>query len=134
MFLQLLRTDQQRQFLAAAQSFMAADGMDEALERAFLLSARQEMGWANEPPPPADLTALELTVFDTTVAKNVLVLELAGLCWIDGLFHKEEERLLRRLAEQLGVGDEQLDAILVFAQRARDLVSDGQQLVASGEG
>ena len=71
-------------------------------------------------------------VLDSTTARNAFLLELAGAMVVDGETSVDEVALVERFADVLNVSRDALTEILAFADRARELVMDGQRLISAG--
>lgn len=136
MFLNTLSPAQQRAFLLAARAVAEADGTVPEIEQALLEGLQMECGYDEDPgrlPIGETLRAAE-EALDSPAARNVFLMELAGVAVVDGIVVDEERELLGTFADRLGHSDAQLEEILEFAEDARTLVERGRTLVASSVG
>jgi hypothetical protein len=131
-FLNILTPDQQTLYLRAARVLLESDASVLSPEAALLEAARIECNVAElpEPVPVDEILEQAPSMLDTAAARNAFLLELAGAMVIDGETAVNEEALLKRFAQILTVSDEDLREFVRFAERARDLVNDGQRLLA----
>lgn len=135
MFLHLLDRAQRRELCRAALHLVAADEVVDLREEAVLAQVRSELGFFDPddvPMPPRDLDALldGLEVFDTTEAKNILVLQLLVLVLSDGELEERELELLGAICRRLDVSRDAFARLREFARRLLDLRADGLDLIA----
>lgn len=136
MFLNLLAPAQQQLFIELARAVAEQDGIVAATEQVLLDAVQAECGVA-ELPAVRDLDAVLADVpaaFDGEATRSVLVLELAGVALIDGDAHPAELGIVAEVAETVGMTPEKLRECVGFAERSRQLVMDGQLLLATADG
>lgn len=134
MFLSLLQPDQQVAFVHAARAVAEQDGEITQVEVALLDALRAECGLEELPPVRAGAD-IAVTVADAVrddAARRVFMIELAGVAVIDGEAHPAEVGLVGRIGTALEITEEMLAEMLAFAERARQLILDGQRIIATG--
>jgi hypothetical protein len=133
-FLNILSSEQQTLYLQAARELLDADGAIVSPEAALLEAARTECNVDGLPDRAAVRELLERApvVLDSAAARNAFLLELAGAIVVDGEASVDEVELMERFADVLNITRDALGDFLAFAERARELVMDGQRLIAAG--
>jgi uncharacterized tellurite resistance protein B-like protein len=124
MFLHILNDTQQTAFLALARQFIAADQRLSAEEQNLLELAYAETGQDFDVElPTGDLDSL-LQPFDSAQSKAAVLLELIGMGHADNEFHADESRLLREVAEGLGVPEAKVRAMEAWVERQLALAQE----------
>jgi uncharacterized tellurite resistance protein B-like protein len=135
MFLHLLTEEQQRLFCRAALEVIRSDetlhDLEAEMQEAILREVRLER--FPEDPLSVDDLLRSLAAFDSPVSKRVLMLELAGVATVDREIHANEETLLRRFCETLGISLDELEEFFDFTYRAHDLHDRAQGLISQRE-
>jgi hypothetical protein len=133
-FLGVLSREQQELFMSAARRMADADGDSPSVEQALLDALLAECG-LEEMPPLIQLDEVTERIGDAfnedPHRRNAFMLELAGVVAIDGALHQAELDVLQRLGEASGLPADSLDSFLRFGMKARDLVVEGEQLIAT---
>lgn len=135
MFLNLLDPDQQRLFVVAARMVAEQDGKVIDVEQSLLDAVIAECELDEDPgamPMPDLLAVLDDALADDPYARNVFVLELAGVAVVDGDVQPAELAALGEISDHVGVTADRLSDFVQFAMAARELVVRGRQLVATG--
>lgn len=137
MYLHLLTPPQQLLFLESARALVERDGKLEDVEADLLRALSTECGVSGDDAftAPRDSEALAEALngaFDTSVARRVLLLELAGVAVIDGDAHVSELTLLEEIAAGVGISSADLGEMVQFGLDALSLVTRGKELIATG--
>jgi hypothetical protein len=135
MFVAMLEQEQRRVLLRAAATLAERDGARPDAEDELLDALNVEAGLSEVPPVPdsdEELFAEATEAFggDQT-ARNILLLELAGVALIDGGAQPEEIAFLASLAERLGADEAVLARALELGERAKALLDDGRAFIIS---
>jgi tellurite resistance protein len=137
MFVRMLDTNQRTALLRAGALLAEVDGAQPDEEREVLDALNVEAGLPEVPDPPSDLEELlaevEEAFGDDPTARNVLLLELAGVAVIDGEMSSEEVSVIEEVSSRLGGGEELVNQAFRLAHSARDLVHEGRAFIASGD-
>src|SRR4051794_298509 len=137
MFVAMLDEAQRRVLIRAAAMLAALDGAQPDAEEELLAALNVEAGLAEIPPAPVtdgELLGEATAAFEgQDTARNVLLLELAGVAAIDGNTHPAEVDLLVRLAAALGANATLVGRALEFGERARALAEDGRAFIVSDD-
>lgn len=121
MFVHHLNPDQQAALLHYAYKVMSVDGASNAVEREhYNLLRSQASGVSPEEVAPDDLKKL----FDTRESRIVMLLELEGLCLMDGELAPEEAHWIDEIARALGIDDHEVRTIRAWVERKDDLVKE----------
>lgn len=134
MFLDMLSQKQQELFIDAMHHLLSADGVVHDEEQLLLQRFAVETGHLSEPAP----VSLEDLVGRATaqlagepVVGRAFLAELAGVAVIDGAVHGRELDILRSVADAAGIPSDHMDDFLGFAERARDLIREGNRLIST---
>jgi uncharacterized tellurite resistance protein B-like protein len=121
MFVHHLNPDQQAALLHYAYKVMSVDGASNAVEREhYNLLRSQASGVTPEEVPPEELKSL----FDSRESRIVMLLELEGLCLMDGEIAPEEAHWIDEIASALGIGEDEVRTIRLWVERKDDLVKE----------
>jgi len=121
MFVHHLNRDQQAALLHYAYKVMSVDGASNAVEREhYNLLQSQASGVSPEEVAPEDLKQL----FDSRESRMVMLLELEGLCLMDGELAPEEAHWIDEIAQALGIGDREVQVIRSWVERKDELVKE----------
>lgn len=137
MFLDQLSAGQKSSFLALATRMVLADGDITDGERALLGALRSEMGDVENAPAEEVFGNTNLTVFDTTKVRAIVMLELFSLAFSDSDFHADEDHVLGDVGQGFGLDNGTLEAMRDWAQRRVEggetdaLVAEAQSFMES---
>jgi hypothetical protein len=124
MFLHLLNDTQQTAFLALAKQFIEADDVLSDEEHNLLELMYAEMGRDFETElPEGDADSLA-AAFDSRQARAAVLLELIGVGHADNDFSAKESELIRNLAGQFGVAEEEVIRMEGWVQRQLALAQE----------
>ena len=131
----MLSQDQRRVLLRTAAILAERDGVRPDVEDEILEALNVEAGLAEIPPTPEsdeELFSEATAAFQNdATARNVLLLELAGLALIDGAAQPEEIDFLNAIAQHLGAEEALVGRALEFGERAKMLLDDGREFIVS---
>ena len=108
MFLSTLNIEQQQAFLGLARLFVEADGQLASQEKAMLEVMKAEMGLSEDIEFPTDNLPNLLKPFDSKPAKAAALLEIIGLGYSDNDFHPQESILVKSMAEDFNVSEDEI--------------------------
>lgn len=133
----MLEEEQRRVLLRAAALLVERDGVRPDVEDEILGALNVEAGLADVPPAPETddelFSEVRAAFRDNATARNVLLLELAGVALIDGGAQPEEIDLLNSVAQHLEAGEAFVGKALEFGERAKALLDDGRALIVSDD-
>jgi hypothetical protein len=121
MFLNVLDMDEKRAFAELAAKMVEADGIVIGREAATLAALKAEMGIAET--DGNDRTIGDLAgVFKSKRTKTAALLELVGLGYSDTNFNVGEQSLVTSIAQEMGLGAEDVAQIEGWVKEHVDLV------------
>ena len=135
MFVAMLDEPQRRALLRAAAALAERDGARPDAEAELLAALNVEAGLPEIPSPPDSDDELFTEVADAfgadQTARNILLLELAGVALIDGSAQPEEMALLRAIGQHVGAEPALVARALEIGEQARALVDEGRAFIVS---
>ena len=107
MYLNKLNDEEKKAFLGLAHFVAGANGVVEDAEKNMIAQYCVEMEITDIPLENSSIESV-LSVFDnsTKVIKNIVMLELVGLCMSDGEFDSDESGIIERISSGLGISKE----------------------------
>lgn len=135
MFVTMLDEAQRRVLLRAAGALAERDGARPDAETEMLTALNVEAGFDELPPLAGsddELFAEAAAAFkENATARNIFLLELAGVAVCDGSAGSEEVALLNAFADQFGVDASVVAEALAIGSRAKALVDEAQSFIVS---
>jgi len=129
MFLNRLRDEQKKAFLAIAIKLVGADGRLDPRERVIIETIRYEMGLFSETDLPGGDMERIARVFDTHDSRVIVLMEAIAIALADEDLAKEEENLLRELARIFDFTEEKATAIEAWVIKFRDTQKEAEALI-----
>ena len=114
--------------LALAKRMMIADAKVVVEEDALFSLLQSELGQGILTPTQDVFGEIDVSVFDDTHSRMVLVLTLATMAFIDDNFHPSESSVLMKVTEQVGFSASDIAAVMDIAERQGILVRDATAL------
>ncbi len=107
MYLNKLNNEEKKAFLGLAHLVAGANGVVEDAENNMIAQYCVEMEIKDGPADNASIESI-ISVFDNSskVIKNIVMLELVGLCMSDGEFDSDESGIIERISSGLGISKE----------------------------
>jgi uncharacterized tellurite resistance protein B-like protein len=130
MYLHLLNETQKSAILNLAYRLSVADGEDSSDELNILDDLRRQLNIEDHLDMGDVLGQLQTDAFDTDQARTIAMMELLVVTYVDGYLHEAEAALIGELAEQLGIGQERLNAMAEWAMDVLDLRRSGDAVIA----
>ncbi len=124
MFFHKLSQVQKVRLLALAKRMMIADAKVRVEEDAMYGVLRTELGLGTDPPTQDVFGEIDVSPFDDTYSRLLVLLTLATMAHIDNNLHQSESDVLREVAARFGVDDATYARIMGLAERQGDLVRD----------
>jgi uncharacterized tellurite resistance protein B-like protein len=109
-YLNLLDIDERRAFAELAEKMIEADGLVIGREAAALAALKAEMGMRDEGGDGRSVDELA-GIFKSRRSKVAALLELIGLAYSDTSFNVNEESLVNKVANRMGIGPNDLRGI-----------------------
>ena len=135
MFVAMLEEEQRRVLLRAAALLAEKDGARPEAEDELLETLNIEAGLAEVPPTPEsdeELFSEAGAAFrEDATARNILLLELAGVAIIDGGAQRQEVDFLTAVAHHVGAEETLVGQALEFGERAKALLDEGRAFIVS---
>ena len=131
MYLNLLNKEEQVGFLQLAYHVVHIDNKLDERENAILQSYQLEMGLSEE-------IGMNNIDFNNVVSifqksnkrsQNAVLQEICCLIFADGIYHKNEDELLRKLQKAFDITDEKVEACKQWAQQVLKIYSRGEELL-----
>jgi len=129
MFLNLLTERQKQSFLALATKVVMADGRVAEKEHVTLNVRVAEMGGNIQAPPDEIYGEPNFAVFDSPLSRTIVVLELMVIAYSDGEYHEDERPIIKQLAANFGITDEQVSRFETWAKRQSPLSAEGWDFI-----
>ncbi len=128
MFVQNLNSKQQSVLLYLAKEVMEADKNlhDSEQEILTILASQVEQSVLPEAVQLEDIASL----FDTSISKTSLLLELIGVAHADGDYHHEENVLIIKYADAIGISEEKLRNLEDWVSKQLQLTLEVQKLLS----
>ena len=128
-WLSSLSERQRDALLGLAHNVIVSDGLLDPNEEDMLDEFKREM--ALKPDVVADYLELEGidAVFDSERSRTVAILNLLHLSYADGAFEIEEECLLKELARNFGMDDDDFRRLDDWVRRLVALENEARQLI-----
>jgi tellurite resistance protein len=129
MWLHSLSERQREVLLGLAHNVVVSDGLLDPNEESMLDSFKREMALA--PDTETDWIALDgiETVFDSSRARRIVLLNLIHLSYVDGALEIEEECLLKELARAFEVDDDDFARMENWVKRLMTLEQEALGLL-----
>lgn len=107
MYLNKLNIEEKKAFLGLAHLVAGANGVVDDAEKNMIAQYCVEMEITDIPSEKSSIESV-ISVFDnsTKVVKNIVMLELVGLCMTDGEYDTDETGVLEEIATGLGISKE----------------------------
>lgn len=121
MFLNMLDIDEKRAFALLAEKMIEADGIVVGREAAALASLKAEMGFSGSAMDDRSVEELAW-VFKDKRSRVAALLELFGLAYTDTNFDLGEQSLIATVAQDMGLGSDEIVALEKWVQDHVDLV------------
>jgi len=133
MFLNLLNDDQKDAFSKIALFIIHVNGIAEEREEMFYHSAMNEMGITDFPESPESMEeVLKLCkLFDTPIARNIILIECSGVAASEGTIDESEKELLEKICEELKLPARKLEDCCNFAFKALAILHEGEEIISS---
>ena len=131
MFLHLLNQAQKQCFCNVVRFIVTADGVVDEKEKRLLAMAQRELALDELPPRITSLALLatQLNVFDSPLARNILLIESVAAAMADGDIPKSEMEVLEGICDCLKMPREKISECTGFAKKFHDLIQEGEKLV-----
>jgi tellurite resistance protein len=135
MFIHMLDLDQRVALLRASSTLAEIDGAHPERERELLEALNVEAGLDEVPPqavgPDELFRAIDAAYGDQPTARNVLILELAGVTVIDGDASADEVAFISEIARRLGGDTTLVTKAIEVAESALHLAQDARTFIAT---
>jgi len=115
MFLNMLDIDEKRAFTVLAEKMIEADGIVVGREAAVLASLKAEMGVSGSGDDDRSVQDLA-KVFKDKRSQIAALLELFGLAYTDTTFDLGEQSLIASVAQDMGLGSDEIVALENWVQ------------------
>ena len=116
---------QKAALLGLAKRMMIADAKVKVEEDTLFQMLRNELGRSVHAPTRDVFGEIDVTPFDDSFSKMVLLLTLAAMAYIDDNLHPTESSVLNEIIPQLDLPKEITDEAMVLAERQGQLVREG---------
>lgn len=117
MFVSRLSPVQKEQLVVLAHKLTMADGVDAPEEEAALESLKQEAGFTGPVPMSKVLDNIDVSGYDTKVARIAAMLEVLVLAFVDEDLHPAEIDFLGRVAGHMDFSQEEFNPMVEWAFR-----------------
>lgn len=129
MFLHLLNKSQQAIFFSLSKEMIAVDGKLDQNEIAKINSFSAEIYGGND-FDLKDLNHIKYEeVFDTEQSKMVCLIELIGLCYVDGKFCDKERDYLLALEKKMQIKETKLEILDRWVKKLVSVTAEGVELL-----
>ncbi|MDF1747665.1 MAG: hypothetical protein P1V34_02195 [Alphaproteobacteria bacterium] len=114
--------------LALAKRMMIADAKVVVEEDALFSMLHAELGASVSTPTQDVFGEIDVSVFDDTHSRIVLILTLATMAFVDDNFHPNESSVLMQVTEQVNFSASDIARVMDIAERQGRLVKDAEEL------
>ena len=130
MYLNRIKIEKKKAFLAIAMKIVGADRHLDPKERRTIEAMRVEMGLLTETDIPVGSIEELAKPFDNRQSQVILMLEGIALALVDEEFHGEEQKILRALALIFGFSEEEATAMENWVLSYKKLQTEAETMMA----
>lgn len=132
MFLDRLKNEEKKAFMVIADHAAKINGIIEEQEKRLLSEYCKELqisDYETESMGYEDAVSLFATVEHS--GKRILIFEILGLLYADGIFDDKEKRFIIELTQSIGLDKNEFDRILVSLDRYIESVTEISDVILS---
>lgn len=130
MFFGKLSLRQKNALLAMAKRMMIADSKVKPEEDIFFNILRSELGPKTYVPADEVYGEIDVSMFDDSYSRLVLLMTLAIMAYVDDSFHPKESSVLAEVIQQIGFADDIVAEAMSIAETEGNLIKQVQGLFA----
>ena len=130
MFLHLLSKEEQETFLSIANELITVDGEVDKQELERIQNFTKEIYGDKEFNFKSynELTNID-SIFESKEAKRICLIELIGLCYVDGVYCEKEREFIRSFAKKIKVNSDGLSQIENWVNDFVKVFNEGVELI-----